>query len=472
MHFGEPRIATHLGWSGGVASMGLPRKMFLLLFLTVALTATAMAATTDVGSFVHVWGRDPTPGLGVLEQFSYTLGPSVRFSEGRFSVSFQYGLDPVQKSLWGTPPSPVESGLVDVTLEELGFRFFYGEPLFLSFSYDRLHCLAEAAECEGSPYESGEWTCHLLGFGAGLTSGGVWAGLEGGIRLWEWGDVAAIPDTPPYSFTYQFSAGIDWPLRAAINRSAPRSVESLPIERLETFDLGCDPWEWKGQSGEISFFDEALRLFVTEPNQRLIQRLECSMDRCVVDADVILDTPIRASHFLGIVLRYEDDENFFAFELRADGTGRFVEVTDGERIVHQDWRQISGYREGDVNHIRVVCPLNGFVVYVNDRRFARIEVLAYREGDIALLAGTGQTPGTDARFDNVTIREIESGIALDPRTERSQEIELVNRAAIGLLSGAAGIFAYREGYDLISYGLVSVALYCLVGDTTHVLDVP
>jgi len=443
-----------------------------IVVLVIAFAATTMAASTDVGGFVHVWGRYPEPGLGLLEQFSYTLGPSIRFSEGPFSVAFRYGLDPVQRGLLGTPPDPIASGLVDVTVNELGFRLSYGEPLFLSFSYDRMHCETDAAECDTSPYESGEWNCHLLGFGAGLRSSGLWVGVEGGLRLWDWISVATVPDEPLYGFHYQFSAGIDVPLNPGSDPSARRSVESLPIDVFETFDLGCDPWEWNGQSGEISFFDETLRLFVTESNQRLVQRLECSLDRCVVDVDVLLDTPVRSSHFLGVILRYVNDDNFFAYELRADGEGRFVEVRDGEWIIHQDWRRIAGYREGATNHIRVIAPLNEFVVYVNDQRVTTVEALAYRAGDVALLAGTGQTPGTDARFDNLTIRAVEPGILLDPRTERAQQIELVNRAAIGLLSGAAGVLAYREGYDLVSYALVSAALYCLAGDTTHVVRVP
>jgi len=84
-----------------------------------------------------------------------------------------------------------------------------------------------------------------------------------------------------------------------------------------------------------------------------------------------------------------------------------VKMTEGEQVV------ISGdslgasdaIRQGaSTNHIQFDCEGESLVLLVNGTQVASAVDLEWANGDVGLLAGTYDTPGTEVTFDNFIVR--------------------------------------------------------------------
>jgi hypothetical protein len=442
---------------------------WLVLVATLFVTWAAVGAQYGLGGFVHPWGRYDEGPFGLLNQTSLTVGPVVSLSEGATRWDFWYGVDPVQAGWIGEAPAPIEDRLVNVWLDELGWRVWYGAPLSVSASYSRLHCETTPVPAE-LPYEAGEWLAHSLTAGLGLRLGPFWALTELGMRWWNWLEVADAPDLET-EFNLYLSAGFTVPFNEAGARSPYEPVEAFDVAVEELFPLDCGDWNWQGQVGRIDNLDGALHFVIREQQQRLMQQFPCDLGRFVLDVEFAAHASYTAQYYQGVILRYEDDDNFFAVDIRSDGYLRFVKVVEGHWETVRGWRRAIGYVPGNANRLRIVAPGNQFVIYLNGNRICRVHEVSFRKGDIALFAGTNDGNSHSVTFDNLRIREIPPQTVLDPRTVRSQEIELAQRTALTLLTGAGAAVSFLEGYDAIGFAFAAGALYGLLSDSTHIVYV-
>jgi hypothetical protein len=108
----------------------------------------------------------------------------------------------------------------------------------------------------------------------------------------------------------------------------------------------------------------------------------------------------------GVVCRFQDEKNFYFFEISSDGyygIGKFKndqlillnnEKMQASEIIHQG---------NGSNHLRADCNHSELIFYVNGQKLAQINDADFKTGDVGLIAGTFKTPGTDILFDNFTV---------------------------------------------------------------------
>ena len=110
---------------------------------------------------------------------------------------------------------------------------------------------------------------------------------------------------------------------------------------------------------------------------------------------------------LGIICRYQDVENFYFAVISSDGYAGIAKMREGEEVM------ISGdalapsdaiQQGASANHLQFDCDGEALVLLVNGTQVATAADSEWAAGDVGLLAGTYDTPGTDVHFDNFVVR--------------------------------------------------------------------
>jgi hypothetical protein len=110
----------------------------------------------------------------------------------------------------------------------------------------------------------------------------------------------------------------------------------------------------------------------------------------------------------GLICRYEDESNFYFFIISSDGFYGIGRVVDGlqEIIGEEDLQFSEEIKQGNVmNVIQVACVGNELTLSVNSMELISVIDSTFSSGDVGLLAGTFDTPGTDIHFDNLVVRK-------------------------------------------------------------------
>ncbi len=110
----------------------------------------------------------------------------------------------------------------------------------------------------------------------------------------------------------------------------------------------------------------------------------------------------------GLICRYQDNVNFYFFYISSDGFYAIGKVVDGDQsmIGQDEMLPDDTIKLGDAtNQMRADCIGNELALHVNGREIARVQDATFSSGDVGLLAGTFDIPGTDIHFDNFVVRE-------------------------------------------------------------------
>lgn len=108
----------------------------------------------------------------------------------------------------------------------------------------------------------------------------------------------------------------------------------------------------------------------------------------------------------GIICRYQDTKNFYAFFISSDGFYAIAKIVDGEyTLLGLDSMAESDKinQGGATNSVRADCVGTKLTLYVNGDQLYSVDDDTYASGDVGLIAGTFDTAGTDMRFDNFAV---------------------------------------------------------------------
>lgn len=108
----------------------------------------------------------------------------------------------------------------------------------------------------------------------------------------------------------------------------------------------------------------------------------------------------------GVICRYQDTENFYYFVISSDGFFGILRILSGEtQTLGAD-----GLKKSDAillgrarNHLRADCIGDQLTLYVNGQQVHTARDPSFPTGDVGLLAGTYDMPGTDIHFDNFVV---------------------------------------------------------------------
>jgi hypothetical protein len=108
----------------------------------------------------------------------------------------------------------------------------------------------------------------------------------------------------------------------------------------------------------------------------------------------------------GIICCYQDDNNFYFLEISSDGYYSIGKYKENQlQLLGMEQMQTSDViRQGQAtNRIQATCIGSVLSLSVNGQKLFETEDVDFSAGDVGLIAGTFETPGTDILFDNFKV---------------------------------------------------------------------
>jgi hypothetical protein len=108
----------------------------------------------------------------------------------------------------------------------------------------------------------------------------------------------------------------------------------------------------------------------------------------------------------GVLCRYQDEDNYYAFVIGSDGYYGIYRVLDGVKsLIGQEQLGFDEVinRGNAENEIIAMCDGDQLLLIVNNHRLVQVADKALSHGDVGLLVGNYDVPGVDILFDNFIV---------------------------------------------------------------------
>ena len=176
---------------------------------------------------------------------------------------------------------------------------------------------------------------------------------------------------------------------------------------IDDFSNQDNGWEtWGDANGSyVVYQNGGLRLLVMEKQFDYWSRPGKRFGDARVEVDAIKLAGPNDNDF-GLMCRYQDKNNFYAFLISSDGYAGILKVEDGK------YKVVSGsqltattqVRTGEaLNHIQADCIGQTLALLVNEQVVAQAQDGGFTTGEVGVIAGTNATPGVDIFFDNFVV---------------------------------------------------------------------
>ena len=193
--------------------------------------------------------------------------------------------------------------------------------------------------------------------------------------------------------------------------AAATSTSPAPPGQVLFQDDFSDPesgWDRldKGNGG-TDYFDGSYRILVEKP------RVDYWANPGRIFQDVRVSVVAHKAggpndNDFGVICRYRDTENFYAFLISSDGFYGIEKFAAGERTLIGQEGMLSTrlIQQGQAsNEIVAECVGDHLSLFVNGELLASVRDGSFQAGDVGLIAGTFDEPGVDIRFDDFAVHE-------------------------------------------------------------------
>jgi hypothetical protein len=186
--------------------------------------------------------------------------------------------------------------------------------------------------------------------------------------------------------------------------SVPTSENLLLFDDFSNPNSGWDKVEETDYS--TNYYNNAYRITV---NTNMYDSWANPNAQTYVDAIVEVDATKNGGpddNDFGLICRYQDSEHFYYAVISSDGYFGIIKVNgDSSDLLGREYLEYSdsipqGYA---TNHLRLECLGDTLTFYVNGQQVDQQSDGDYAEGDVGLIAGTYDNPGTDILFDNFSV---------------------------------------------------------------------
>ena len=161
-----------------------------------------------------------------------------------------------------------------------------------------------------------------------------------------------------------------------------------------------------GDGGTTDYLEGTYRIQVTQPKRTLWANPKLLFNDLRIEADVTKGEGSDNNVF-GLICRYQDEANFYAFFISSDGYYGITKVIEGAgpKLLGTDKMTTSEIiKKGNAtNHLRGDCVTNKLTLYVNGQMLTSVEDPDLDSGDVGLLAGIFGDTNLDVRFDNLVV---------------------------------------------------------------------
>jgi hypothetical protein len=108
----------------------------------------------------------------------------------------------------------------------------------------------------------------------------------------------------------------------------------------------------------------------------------------------------------GVICRYQDDQNFYFMVISSDGYYGIAKRKEGQVSLLGSAMMVSSdqIKQGNAtNHLRADCVGATLRLFINQVMVFETQDADYQQGDVGLLAGSFDNPGTEILFDNFVV---------------------------------------------------------------------
>lgn len=156
----------------------------------------------------------------------------------------------------------------------------------------------------------------------------------------------------------------------------------------------------------VGYQADGMRFVINAINKDYFSLYKTPYDHAILDVDATqLAGP--DNNVMGIVCRYQDINNYYAFLITSDGYYGIVSSVNGVHQVLPDGQLYFNNEiiktDGRTNHIRVGCVQSALWLEVNGMNLMGLYDDALTEGKVGLMAGALTEPGVDVLFDNFSV---------------------------------------------------------------------
>lgn len=193
-------------------------------------------------------------------------------------------------------------------------------------------------------------------------------------------------------------------------QETPYSINGTPLPDAifaDDFSNPASGWEtWSDTNGSfVAYQNSGLRILVKDQQFDYWSRPGKRFVDARIDVDAIKLAGPNDNDF-GLICRYQDRSNFYAFLISSDGYAGIIKVTDGQ------YQTISGSQmsyaqvihQGEaLNHLRAECIGQTLALTINDKIVAQAQDAAFAAGEVGVIAGTNANVNVDIFFDNFVV---------------------------------------------------------------------
>ena len=158
-------------------------------------------------------------------------------------------------------------------------------------------------------------------------------------------------------------------------------------------------------SGAIDYFGGGFRIWVDAIDYDLWSTPGLNFRDVRIETDVYMIGGPFENRF-GLLCRYQDVQDYYFFIISSDGYFGIGKLSGGLRsLLGQAMMAYTpAITQGvAINHLRADCIGEILTLYVNGQPVGMAQDADLADGDVGLLAGTFDQPGTDAVFDNFIV---------------------------------------------------------------------
>lgn len=173
---------------------------------------------------------------------------------------------------------------------------------------------------------------------------------------------------------------------------------------VDNFTDPLSGWKvWVGEDGSsIDYSNGSLRIFVNQAQFDYWSVAGKNYENVHLESDVKKgDGPDDNDY--GLICRYQNQDNFYAFVISSDGYAGIIKVKDGAyQVLSGESLQYSeAIRRGqDQNRLQAICAGTALTFSVNGIELFTVTDSEFTSGDVGVIAGAYDTAGVEILFDN------------------------------------------------------------------------
>ncbi len=157
---------------------------------------------------------------------------------------------------------------------------------------------------------------------------------------------------------------------------SPKPAQSGLLLLKDDFSQSGTSWEIWSKDGisAVGLVDGKLTMILQQPNTDIVTTNHVNQSN--VELSVFVQKEHGSSdNLIGLVCRYQNDDNYYGFLISSDGYFGIVKKTNGKvDLLNSDMMQYSEiiYKGNAQNHLSAVCDGEVLNFFVNDVELARI----------------------------------------------------------------------------------------------------